>query len=75
MNLDRPVNKMDIALIIFALLVTSLSPSDLFPKYINRTYIKPYALKALPCFIIWLKIVYESLTRQFNRQAVYTVVE
>jgi len=75
MNLDRPVNKLDIALLIFALLVTSLSPSDLFPKYINRTYIKPYALKALPCFIIWLKIVYESLTRHFNRQSVYTVVE
>jgi hypothetical protein len=75
MNLDRPVNKLEIALLIFALLVTSLSPSDLFPKYINRTYIKPYALKALPCFIIWLKIVYETLTRNFNRQPAYTVVK
>jgi hypothetical protein len=70
-NLDRPVTGLDVFLLVFALLVTSLSPSDLFPKYINKTYIKPYALKALPCFVIWLKIVFEILTRNFNRQPVY----
>ena len=74
MNLDRPVTNFEIGLLVFALLVTSLSPSDLFPKFINKTYIKPYALKALPCFVIWLKIVYESLTRQFNRQPVHVAV-
>jgi hypothetical protein len=73
-NLERPVSKFEIGLLIFALLITSLSPSDLFPKYINRTYIKPYALKALPCFAIWLKVIYESLTRHFNRQPVYQAV-
>lgn len=70
MNLPRPVTGLEIGLLVFALLVTSLSPSDLFPKFINRQYIKPYALKALPCFIIWLKIVYEILTRKFDRQPV-----
>ena len=70
MNLPRPVTNFEIGLLVFALLVTSLSPSDLFPKYINRQYIKPYALKALPCFIIWLKIVYEILTRKFDREPV-----
>jgi hypothetical protein len=74
MNLDRPVTGFEIGLLVFALLITSLSPSDLFPKYINRTYIKPYALKALPCFVIWLKIVYESLTRHFNRQPVSVAI-
>jgi hypothetical membrane protein len=68
MNLNRPVNSFEIFLLIFALVITSLSPSDLFPKFINRTYIKPYALKALPCFVIWLKIIYETLTRDFNQQ-------
>ncbi|WP_342647577.1 glycosyltransferase family 87 protein [Mucilaginibacter sp. CSA2-8R] len=70
MNLPRPVTGFEIGLLVFALLVTSLSPSDLFPKFINRQYIKPYALKALPCFIIWLKIVHEILTRKFDRQPV-----
>lgn len=65
MNLERPVTRFEIALLVFALIITSLSPSDLFPKYINKTYIKPYALKALPCFLIWLKIVYETASRDF----------
>ncbi|QKJ29960.1 DUF2029 domain-containing protein [Mucilaginibacter mali] len=68
MNLDRPVTPFEIFLLIFALIITSLSPSDLFPKSINRQYIKPYALKALPCFVIWLRIVYETLTRDFKPQ-------
>jgi hypothetical protein len=72
MNLDRPVTKFEIALLVFTLIVTSLSPSDLFPQSINRQYIKPYALKALPCFIIWLKIIYESLTRDLHSKAVQT---
>jgi hypothetical protein len=73
-NLPRPVTGFEIGLLVFALLVTSLSPSDLFPKFINRQYIKPYALKALPCFVIWLKIVYEILTRKFDRQPVLAAV-
>ncbi len=74
MNLERPtVSGFDIALLVFALVITSLSPSDLFPQPINRAYIKPYALKALPCLLIWLKIVYETLTRKFYRPPVHAV--
>lgn len=68
MNLDRPVTPFEIFLLIFALIITSLSPSDLFPKAINRQYIKPYALKALPCLVIWFRIIYETLTRDFKPQ-------
>ncbi|MDF2433092.1 MAG: hypothetical protein JWP44_2723, partial [Mucilaginibacter sp.] len=64
-NLDRPISPLDKFLLIFALIVTSFSPSDLFPRYININFIVPYALKALPCFLIWMKIVYETLTRKF----------
>lgn len=28
-------------------------------------YVSPYALKALPCVFIWLKIVWEQLTQNF----------
>lgn len=65
MNLDRPVTRLEIFLLIFALILTSLSPSDLFPKYVRVHYVVPYKLKALPCFLIWLKIVYETLTKNF----------
>lgn len=52
-------NKWDIGLMIFAFILTSMSPSDLFPAYIRKHYVQPYALKALPCVIIWFKLIYE----------------
>lgn len=64
-NIDKPASWFDIGLLVFALILTSLSPSDLFPKYLRTNYVEPYALKALPCFIIWIKIIYETLTRKF----------
>ncbi|HEY9195189.1 MAG TPA: glycosyltransferase family 87 protein, partial [Mucilaginibacter sp.] len=57
MNLDRPVTRLEIFLLVLALVLTSFSPSDLFPKFIRVNYVVPYKLKALPCFLIWLKIV------------------
>ncbi|WP_419698055.1 glycosyltransferase family 87 protein [Mucilaginibacter sp. NFX135] len=67
MNLNRPVTRYEVFLLIFALILTSLSPSDLFPRYIRTAYVAPYKLKALPCFLIWLKIIYETLTRHFSK--------
>lgn len=61
-------NKWDIALLIFAFVITSLSPSDLFPRFIRQNLIQPYALKALPVFLIWLKMSYEILVRDYRKQ-------
>ena len=57
----RPYSYSVIALFIFAILFTTLSPSDLMPKFIKDGFIRPYALKALPCLLIWLRIVYEMM--------------
>ncbi len=57
---------LDIALMVFAFLLTSMSPSDLFPKYIRAHYVYPYALKALPCMLIWLKLAFEMCTKNYN---------
>jgi len=65
-NTAKPTQWFDVVLLVFALLLTSLSPSDLFPRYLRVNYVEPYALKALPCFIIWIKIIYETLTRRFT---------
>lgn len=62
-NAEKPLSKLDMGLLIFALILTSLSPSDLFPKELKVRYVDPYALKALPCFLIWLKIIYETWYR------------
>lgn len=55
-----------IVLLIFALLLTSLSTTDLFPKSIKADYIRPLGLKALPCFVIWLVMCFQLLTRNFK---------
>lgn len=44
-------SKWDIALMVFAFILTSFSPSDLFPAYLRKEFVQPYALKALPCAI------------------------
>lgn len=55
-------------LLIFCFLLTSLSPTDLFPMFLKKEYIVPYALKALPCTLIWLKIIWELLTQDFSKE-------
>lgn len=56
---------LDVALMIFAFIITSMSPSDLFPTYIRTHFIQPYALKALPVAVIWLKLSYEMATKDY----------
>lgn len=63
---ERPIDKGTIALFVLALLLTTLSASDLFPRSVRENYIKPYSLKALPCILIWLVLTYELLTKQFD---------
>lgn len=58
-------SRLDVGLMVFAFILTSMSPSDLFPAYLRKHYVQPYALKALPCVLIWVKLVCEMLTRDY----------
>ena len=62
------INKLVIALV---LVMTSLVVTDFFPAYIRNRWIMPYSLKAFPCFLAWLVIVYRLLFEKkiFNPQA------
>lgn len=62
----KPITRFYIFLFVFAIILTSLSPSDLMPKFLRENYIRPFALKALPCVLIWVAIIYEMLTKKFN---------
>jgi hypothetical protein len=55
-----------ISLLVFAILFSSLSTTDLFPKFIKQNYIRPYALKALPCLFIWIFIAYQLLFKKYD---------
>ena len=60
-------SNLDYILLVFAFLLTSFSPSDLFPQYIRETFVRPYALKALPCVLIWFKLIYEMCTKEYAK--------
>lgn len=68
-----PKNKWILFLFVFAFILTSMSPSDLFPKFIRNEYIKPYSLKALPCVLIWFTIIYQMLTTDFKNYKKYEI--
>ncbi len=59
-------SRLDIFLLVFCFILTSLSPTDLFPGYIRTFWIRAFALKSLPVTIIWLKLVWEMCTRDYS---------
>jgi hypothetical protein len=54
-------SKTNIALFAFAFIFTCLSPTDLIPRSLKITFFEPYVLKALPCIVIWIKILSDLL--------------
>ncbi|SFW74447.1 glycosyltransferase family 87 protein [Chitinophaga sancti] len=56
--IQYPVERWMIALMVFVFIVSIISPTDLCPPPLNH-FIRSYALKALPCFIVWLRLLYE----------------
>lgn len=44
-----------------ALIFTMLSPTDIFPLEIRTELFEPYVIKAVPCILIWFKILYDQL--------------
>jgi hypothetical protein len=59
-------NMLNILLFAMAFVLTSLSPTDIFPKFLRDEFVKPYALKALPCILIWFKIIMDMLLIKDN---------
>lgn len=57
LNMHRS-STVNTVVLVFVLLVTSLSSTDLVPQIIKHNVIRMYALKALPCFIVWSMIIY-----------------
>ncbi|MFC6267597.1 glycosyltransferase family 87 protein [Frigoriflavimonas asaccharolytica] len=56
-----------IGMLLFVIILTCFSFSDLFPKFIKDDYIMKYSLKALPCCIVWFRIIYELMTKDFEK--------
>jgi len=50
--------KLHLALLAVALVFTSFYP-DLLPQWVRQTYMTPYAVKAIPGLLIWLKLQHD----------------
>lgn len=57
LNMHRK-NILNTLALIMTFLLTSLSATDLCPYYLKHYIILAYALKALPCFIVWLILIW-----------------
>lgn len=56
-----------IGLLVFVIIFTCFSTSDLFPKFVKKNYIIKYSLKAVPCIVIWIRVIYELMTKDFEK--------
>lgn len=55
-------------LLLFVLLLTVFSPTDLFPRYIRKEFVIRYSLKALPCLTAWLIISFQLIYSNFDKK-------
>jgi Glycosyltransferase family 87 len=58
------------SILTFAIIFTSLSATDIVPFYIRENFIKPYSLKALPCFVVWCLLWYSLVFKKSNSNTV-----
>ena len=58
---EREKSAVNIVLFVGAIVFTSLSSTDLVPRFIREEFVLPYALKAFPCILIWMKIIYDMM--------------
>jgi hypothetical protein len=49
-------------LVVLAFVFTSLSPTDVFPRWLSASFFEPYTIKVVPCILIWLKITYDLVS-------------
>ncbi|MEC5148003.1 glycosyltransferase family 87 protein [Chitinophaga sp. 212800010-3] len=61
----QPATRWNNIFIFFAILLVSFSHSDVVTPWVRKNLAVPYALKALPCLVLWLMIAYQIYTRKF----------
>ncbi len=59
--------KVDLVLLILAFAFTIMSPTDFYPPFVRNEIFKPYVVKAVPCILIWAKLIYDAMV--YNEKA------
>lgn len=59
-------NFVNLTLLLLTLVLTVISPTDLFPPMIREAFVRPYSIMALPCLLVWLKMLIDFLRLDFS---------
>jgi hypothetical protein len=59
-------NSLNTSLFITAFILTSISPTDLFPRSLRDGIVIPYVLKVVPIIFIWVKIIFDTILLKLN---------
>jgi uncharacterized membrane protein YeiB len=62
---DIPLKKWIWFLLLFVIIITSLTATDLFPTNIRQFFVF-YSIKALPCIVVWFVCIYQLLFANVN---------
>ncbi len=65
--MQKKLTKIDIGLLIFVMIFTCFAFSDLFPKSIKEEIFVKYSTKAIPCIVVWFRVMYELLNKDFEK--------
>lgn len=68
-------NRWDIIFMVLVLMISGFGSSDLYPRCIRHDLIQVYSLKALPCTLVWLKLCYEMMFKNYASAGVGTQSE
>ncbi|GAB4016709.1 glycosyltransferase family 87 protein [Spirosoma koreense] len=61
-TLQTPTS-LDRILLTLVIVFTSLSPTDIFPAYVQKYFFQPYNIKAVPCLLVWARVQYQIWTQ------------
>lgn len=68
-------NRWDVVSMVLVLMISGFGSSDLYPRCIRHDLIQVYSLKALPCTLVWLKLCYEMMFKNYASADVDTQSE
>ena len=66
--MNTKTNSVDTVLLCLAICLTSLAFSDLVPQQVKVYYLYPSGIKAFPCMLIWIKIIFDFFVKSEGRE-------
>lgn len=60
----QPYHGYTVVLLVLVIFFATLNSTDVYPRVV-RDFMRLHSIKAVPCTLVWLRIIYEMLTKDF----------